>query len=449
MTKYALLIGISKYEHDGLPNLPGASNDIKGIRKILLDPDIGGFEPENVKLLEEPNKAQIDNEIYDLFDIRKKSDLILFYFAGHGLTESDGHFYLSAYDTRKNTQGKLREITAISAKYLHERMNKSPSEQQVIILDCCFSGAFAKGMTARSSVTKANLNSLGSKGRAVLVSSTSAQYSYEHKDSGYGIYTHYLLEGIERGTADIDQDGWISVDELHQYTKSKVKDYCEENSIEPMTPEIYSVKEGYKIRITKAKTKASISFSSPIDLSELNSDFKWYQGDSINSKYFLLENGSLRITTIGHTNQSNDQDSAPSITYSVNGNFEAQVQIKFSSNINYQRAGFGIRSSVNQYDYLRIQMLEHKRVEILINKFKLGYVLATSIYPNDVVFFKIRRAKNKIRLFYSSDGNEWLSMCDEQQLEIPNEAELFLNVLSAQNSDEAVADFSSFKVIYL
>lgn len=302
-------------------------------------------------------------------------------------------------------------------------------------------------MTARASVTEANLNSLGSKGRAVLVSSTSTQYSYEHKDSGYGIYTHYLLEGIERGTADIDQDGWISVDELHQYTKSKVKDYCEENSIDPMTPEIYSVKEGYKIRI--AKIKASISFSSPIDLSELNSDFKWYQGDSINSKYFLLENGSLRITTIGHTNQSNDQDSAPSITYSVNGNFEAQVQIKFSSNINYQRAGFGIRSSVNQYDYLRIQMLEHKRVEILINKLKFGYVLATSIYPNDVVFFKIRRSKNKIRLFYSYDGNEWLSMCDEQQLEIPNEAELFLNVLSAQNSDEAVADFSRFKVIYL
>jgi len=304
-------------------------------------------------------------------------------------------------------------------------------------------------MTARASVTEANLNSLGSKGRAVLVSSTSTQYSYEHKDSGYGIYTHYLLEGIERGTADIDQDGWISVDELHQYTKSKVKDYCEENSIDPMTPEIYSVKEGYKIRIAKAKTKASISFSSPIDLSELNSDFKWYQGDSINSKYFLLENGSLRITTIGHTNQSNDQDSAPSITYSVNGNFEAQVQIKFSSNINYQRAGFGIRSSVNQYDYLRIQMLEHKRVEILINKLKFGHVLATSIYPNDVVFFKIRRSKNKIRLFYSYDGNEWLSMCDEQQLEIPNEAELFLNVLSAQNSDEAVADFSRFKVIYL
>jgi len=132
MTKYALLIGISKYEHDGLQNVPGASNDIKGIRKILLNPDIGGFEPENVKLLEDPNKAQIDDEIYDLFDLRKKSDLILFYFAGHGLTESDGHFYLSAYDTRKNSQGKLREITAISAKYLHERMNKSFSEQQVL-----------------------------------------------------------------------------------------------------------------------------------------------------------------------------------------------------------------------------------------------------------------------------------------------------------------------------
>ncbi|WP_293339407.1 caspase family protein [Microcoleus sp. CAWBG58] len=448
MTKYALLIGVSNYET--LPNLQGPTKDIKEISKLLQNPNIGEFIPENITLLEDPEREEVENAIYDLFDRPKKGDLVLFYFAGHGITDMLGQFYLAARRTRKNKE-KLRDITAISAKYLQEKMSQSLSERQVIILDCCFSGAFTKGMTARAS-GKVNLEYLGGKGRAVLASSTSTQYSFEHKESGLGIYTHYLLEGIENGTADRDKDGWISVDELHEYVSSRVKEYCIGQGIDPpMTPEIYSVKEGYKIHLAKAdRIRFSlISFSSPIDSRKLNADFKWHQGDSINSKYFLLDNGSLRITTTGHTDQSNDQNSAPSIAYSVNGSFEAEVQIKFSSTINYQRAGFGIRYSLNQYEYLRIQILEHERVEILVNRLKQGRVLATSIYHNEVVVFKIRRLKNKIRLFYSSDGDEWFSMCDEQQLEVPNEAELFLNVLSAHNSDEAVADFSNFKLIYL
>jgi regulation of enolase protein 1 (concanavalin A-like superfamily) len=448
MTKYALLIGVSNYET--LPNLLGPTKDIKEISKLLQNPNIGEFIPENITILEDPEREEVENAIYDLFERPKKGDLVLFYFAGHGITDMLGQFYLAARRTRKDKE-KLRDITAISAKYLHEKMSQSLSERQVIILDCCFSGAFTKGMAARAS-GQVNLEYLGGKGRAVLASSTSTQYSFEHQESGLGIYTHYLLKGIETGTADQDKDGWISVDELHEYVSSKVKEYCIEQGIDPpMTPEIYSVKEGYKINLVKAGSIrfSLISFSSLIDSSKLNTDFKWCQGDSVNSKYFLLEDGSLRITTLGHTDQSQGEDSAPSITYSINGDFEAEVQIKFSSNINYQRAGFGIRYSVNPYDYLRIQMLEHKRVEISANNLKQGRVIAASIYQNDIVFFKIRRVKNKIRFFYSSDSNEWLSMCNEQQLEIPNKTELFINVLSAHNSNEAVADFSQFKVIYL
>lgn len=55
-------------------------------------------------------------------------------------------------------------------------MNNSRSEQQVVILDCCFSGAFATGMTAKSDGTVNIQTQLGGKGRAVLASSTSTQY---------------------------------------------------------------------------------------------------------------------------------------------------------------------------------------------------------------------------------------------------------------------------------
>ncbi|MGV0029447.1 formylglycine-generating enzyme family protein, partial [Phormidesmis priestleyi] len=88
---------------------------------------------------------------------------------------------------------------------------------------------------------------LGGKGRAILTSSTSTQYSFEQEGSELSIYTRYLVEGIEKGAADKDGDGWISVDELHEYASSKVQE-----ASPAMTPEFYPVKDGSKILLAKS-----------------------------------------------------------------------------------------------------------------------------------------------------------------------------------------------------
>ena len=93
-------------------------------------------------------------------------------------------------------------------------------------------------------------------------------------------------------------------------------------------------------------------------------------------------------------------------------------------------------------------MLEYERVEISVSKLNRDRVLAKSVYRDDIVVFKIQRLKDRIQLFYSSNGSEWLNLSSEQQVEIPDEAELFFNVLSAHNSDEAVAEFRMFKLTF-
>ncbi|MDM9584057.1 hypothetical protein [Nostoc sp. GT001] len=56
----------------------------------------------------------------------------------------------------------------------------------------------------------------------------------------------YLIEGITTGAADLDEDGVVSIDELHEYASRKVRE------IQPtMKPEIYTSREGFKIRLTK------------------------------------------------------------------------------------------------------------------------------------------------------------------------------------------------------
>jgi hypothetical protein len=58
------------------------------------------------------------------------------------------------------------------------------------------------------------------------------------------------VEGIETGAADSNSDGIISVDELHDYAKRKVRE-----AVPAMKPEIYAMKEGFKISLVKARIR--------------------------------------------------------------------------------------------------------------------------------------------------------------------------------------------------
>ncbi|MBD1808871.1 SUMF1/EgtB/PvdO family nonheme iron enzyme [Microcoleus sp. FACHB-SPT15] len=245
MTKVALLIGVSEYE-PGLNPLPGAVKDVEAMHQVLAHPEMGGFAQENITVLKNPQRQAIEDAIYKLFDNRQKDDLLLFYFSGHGVKDESGKLYLSTRATHKNN-GRLVKPSAVAASTLHESINESKSQRQVVILDCCFSGAIAKGMSVKDDGTVNVQEQLGGKGRAILTSSTSTQYSFEQEGSELSVYTQYLVEGIEKGAADQDNDGWISIDELHEYASSKVRE-----AAPAMTPEFYPVQEGHKILLAKS-----------------------------------------------------------------------------------------------------------------------------------------------------------------------------------------------------
>jgi len=70
-------------------------------------------------------------------------NLLLFYFSGHGVLDDRGQSYLAL----KDTDSKLLRWTAIPARYITAEIDNSQSQRQVLILDCCHSGAFASGCT--------------------------------------------------------------------------------------------------------------------------------------------------------------------------------------------------------------------------------------------------------------------------------------------------------------
>lgn len=243
MVKVALLIGVSQYG-PGFSQLPAAVNDVEAMRRVLQHPDMGDFD-EAVPLID-PDPQEMGTAIENLFGDGKRDDLLLLFFSGHGIKDENGNLYLATRSTRKNERGGLIRSSAIAARFVQEIMSDSRARRQVVILDCCFSGAFGEGLLAKDDSSVDVRRQLGGEGRVILTSSTSTQYSFEQQGSDLSIYTRYLVEGIETGAADLDEDDVISVDELHEYANIKVQ-----KAAPAMKPEIYTVKEGYKIIIAK------------------------------------------------------------------------------------------------------------------------------------------------------------------------------------------------------
>jgi formylglycine-generating enzyme required for sulfatase activity len=245
MGKFALLIGVGSYRSSDLQDLLAAPRDVEAMQRVLADPAIGGFAVEDVCVLQNPEPQEMRVAIERLFTNRKRDDLVLLYFSGHGVVNDAGLLHLTTTETEKS----LMNATAIPASFIHglmELRGKDRSQYQVVILDCCYSGAFAKGMAAKGSGVNL-LSQLGGKGRAVLTSSSETEPSFEQKDGELSVYTQYVVEGLRTGIADKDEDGWISVDELHEFAAMKVRE-----AAPAMQPKIYAVEEGYKIFVAKA-----------------------------------------------------------------------------------------------------------------------------------------------------------------------------------------------------
>lgn len=243
MGKYALLIGVSEYAA-GLTALPAAANDAAAMQRVLLSRELGAFD--DVEVLSNPTRDDMSRKIELWLDARQSDDLVLLFFSGHGVKDDRRELYFATGSTEK-VDGKLVRATALAARTLHDALRFSSPKQQIVILDCCFSGAFGD-LLARDDGDISLESQLAAEGRVVLTSTSSVDYAFEEKESELSVYTRYLVEGIEKGTADLNGDGVITVSELHDFASRKVKE-----TAPVMSPDIISVQgQGYNLKLANA-----------------------------------------------------------------------------------------------------------------------------------------------------------------------------------------------------
>jgi uncharacterized caspase-like protein len=206
MARYALLISADTYEDGTLARLRAPAVDAEALEGALADPAIGGFQ---VRRLHNRPSHEVAMEIEELFAERGRDDLILLYFSCHGIKDDGGSLYFATTNTRHR---RLR-ATSIPASFVSDLMEASASRRVVLLLDCCFSGAFARGLSPRAGGS-VDLDRLAGRGTAIITASTAMEYAFEFGGPAQrvggqrpSLFTGALVEGLATGGADLDADG--------------------------------------------------------------------------------------------------------------------------------------------------------------------------------------------------------------------------------------------------
>ena len=228
--RLALIVAIDEYDDAGLHTLRAPADDAEALAEVLGDSEVGAFE---VTTLRNETHWTISQRVEELLGEARLDDFVVLHFSCHGIKDDTGELYLAA----KNTRPSLLATTAVEATLINRLIRRSRSQRIVLLLDCCFGGAFERGMTARST-TAVNVADQfqqhdqdlgGGRGRVVITASSATEFAFEGSDladSGSprpSVFTGALVEGLKSGAADRDNDGKFSLGEVYDYVFDRVR----------------------------------------------------------------------------------------------------------------------------------------------------------------------------------------------------------------------------------
>ncbi|WP_027419570.1 caspase family protein [Crocinitomix catalasitica] len=243
---YILSIGVSEYLNPDF-NLKFAQKDAQEIASLLSKG--------------KPYDRVFSMELYNAdFTLDKKSsianflhqatinDVILFYYAGHGVLDEEFNYYLATHNMDFNAPNDL----GLPFDELEQLFEKMECRNKLMMIDACFSGEIDKtsikvdtnrierqdeiqfrstqaaaidgygdmGIFELSKLLFADLRV--SKGTNILSSSSGIEYALEGDKWGNGLFTYVLKNALLKTEADLNDDKQIRVMELQVYLRETV-----------------------------------------------------------------------------------------------------------------------------------------------------------------------------------------------------------------------------------
>jgi len=229
--KWALVVGISKFNDTHVPRLNYPSKDAQDFASLLKDPGIGRFKPENVHVVTDADATtrKIKMELNWLARSAKPDDLVVVFLASHGSPRSRdiaGVNYIITSDTQLGDPNKDPDslfATALPMVDLSDIVrSRIQARRTAIFLDTCHSGAAAAktGTGAGFGDASASREALDrirqGVGRAIIASSGVAESSYENDDTRNGYFTYFLINALRQSK------GLDPIDKIYDYIRVQV-----------------------------------------------------------------------------------------------------------------------------------------------------------------------------------------------------------------------------------
>jgi hypothetical protein len=182
--------------------LPGVARDAIEVEKILSDDETCRF---TVLTLVDRGLLEVRREIERICRQATENDTILIYYSGGSRMGGDDSLYLLVNDSEEEFLG----ATAFGAEFIVSQLRGSKCRKIVLLVDTCHSGAFFN-------------NNRGIPSGLFAITSCSADEACPDTHEG-GPFSVALCAGLRGSAADADGDGMVSIDELHEFIKDRLR----------------------------------------------------------------------------------------------------------------------------------------------------------------------------------------------------------------------------------
>jgi WD40 repeat protein len=228
---WAVVVGVSEYKNLAIPSLKYADKDAEALANFLRRPEGGGYDSDHMRVLlnSDATLTNVREALINFLNQAIDMDLVLIFFAGHGAPEParPQNIYLLTHDSDPTSLGTsafpMWDIQTVLARYIS-------AKRIIVFTDACHSGNISVNFATRGvGVTEQNLVnqyltdlSKSKEGVVVFTASASGEVSQEFPEMLHGVFTYYLLDGME-GKADYNNDYTVTINELMQYVEEQVK----------------------------------------------------------------------------------------------------------------------------------------------------------------------------------------------------------------------------------
>lgn len=260
--RYALIVGIEYYNDTTQFNaLPFAQADARALYELLIDPERGGWQAEDVMYLEgaTASRDEIESQLRELFLVRAQpDDLVLFYFAGHAFLDPatrDG--YLALQGTQPH-----RPVTGLHAPtFVDHYLCDSKAGNILTLLDISLAGPGWRQQKDPQDTSllfgQSLLDLPRTQGRVILTSRRLSEVSQEQMEQGHGVFMAHLLDALE-GEAANPRTGRITLCTLYDFLDERM------SQDEVQYPEKFGFEHGSMNVIEWAEWKTASAPQSPV-----------------------------------------------------------------------------------------------------------------------------------------------------------------------------------------